>query len=108
MRSRSERIFGIGLVGLIAALPFVAGSIAVANQVIVSDTAHEDLYAVADAVIVEGTVEGDIFVITGKLTITGTVDVAGSGVPRRPRARFFDSSSLRDGVAPAWMAPCHM
>ena len=74
MRSHSERIFGIGLVGLIAALPFVAGSIAVANQVIVSDTAHEDLYAVADAVIVEGTVEGDIFVITGKLTITGTVD----------------------------------
>lgn len=74
MRSPSERYFGVALVGIIAAVPIFLGSIAVSNLVIVSDTAHEDLYAVAEAVVVEGVVEGDLFVITGRLTISGTVE----------------------------------
>jgi hypothetical protein len=74
VRSRSERAFGFAIVGLVAALPFLVGSVAVSDQVIVTDVAPEDLYAVANAVIVEGTVQGDLFVIAGSLTITGTVE----------------------------------
>ncbi|HEX9977889.1 MAG TPA: hypothetical protein VGB41_04590 [Acidimicrobiia bacterium] len=96
MRSRSERAFGFAVIGLIAALPFL-GSIAVSNQVIVSDVAPEDLYAVADSVIVEGTVRGDLFVITGSLSISGTVegDVIGMvGGPARISGRVDGSVRL--------------
>ena len=74
MRSRSDRVFGLAAVGVIAALPLLVGSVAVSNQVIVTDVAPEDLYAVADSVIVEGTVQGDLFVITGSLSIIGIVE----------------------------------
>jgi len=73
MRSRSDRVFGLAAVGVIAALPLLVGSVAVSNQVIVTDVAPEDLYAVADSVIVEGIVQGDLFVITGSLFILDLV-----------------------------------
>jgi len=74
VRSRSERAFGVAVIGLIAALPFLLGSVSVSNQIIVTDSTPEDLYAVANQVIVEGTVHGDLFVITSGLWITGTVE----------------------------------
>jgi len=97
MHSRSERVLGFTAVAVLAAAPFLVGSIAVSNQLIVTDVAPEDLYGIADTVIVEGTVQGDLFVITGNLSITGTVegDVIGLvGGPARISGRVDGSVRL--------------
>ena len=76
MRSRSDRLFGLTFLGLIAAVPLFVAGLRVGGVVIVAEdeVVREDLYAMGERVIVEGVVQGDLFVITGNLTVAGSVE----------------------------------
>jgi len=76
MRSRSDRLFGLTFLGLIAAVPLLVAGLRVGGVVIVAEdeVVREDLYAMGERVIVEGVVQGDLFVITGNLTVSGRVE----------------------------------
>jgi cytoskeletal protein CcmA (bactofilin family) len=75
-----RRVFGIGLIALVA-LPLTIGGLRTSGRVIVpaDDVVREDLYALGGTVIVEGTIEGDLFVLAGEVRVAGTVtgDVVG-------------------------------
>lgn len=76
MRSRSDRLFGITFIGLIAAIPLLVAGLRVGGIVIVAEdeVVREDLYAMGERVIVEGVIQGDLFVITGNLIVAGRVE----------------------------------
>ncbi|MEX1207336.1 MAG: hypothetical protein WEE36_01830 [Acidimicrobiia bacterium] len=76
MRSRSDRLFGLTFLGLIAAIPLLVAGLRVGGVVIVAEdeVVREDLYAMGERVIVEGVIQGDLFVITGHLTVAGRVE----------------------------------
>ena len=76
MRSRSDRLFGLTFLGLLAAVPLLVAGLRVGGVVIVAEgeVVREDLYAIGERVIVEGVVQGDLFVVTGHLTVAGRVE----------------------------------
>jgi cytoskeletal protein CcmA (bactofilin family) len=81
MRSRSDRVFGVTIVGLLLAVPMLLGAVRVTGQVILPEGEHitEDLYAFAERIVIDGVIEGDLLAVTGELIINGVVqgDVLG-------------------------------
>jgi cytoskeletal protein CcmA (bactofilin family) len=75
-----RRVFGIGLIALVA-LPLTIGGLRTSGRIIVpaDDVVREDLYAMGGTVIIDGTIEGDLFVMAGEVRVTGAVtgDIVG-------------------------------